>query len=326
MNKEQIKLAIQEGLKSGEITAGDIQSLLLSTKISTKERTSTLSKVLYSLGGIIAIIGVVSFVSDNWTNLGTAGRLIVTFGFSLLTYCTAIVLYKKNVQSALVQLFFVLSALIAAPAGFTLLDSFGAVDATSVYNQIGIALVLTVLYAYALYLTRKNVLHIITGVFFSWAYYATVGSLIKNSGYSGDLIRDIAVYTSMILGFAFLAYSSWLKTSLSKNFALNLKRVASFYGGIAFFFVLIPALFLTGFWDVLYPLLALAAVVLSINIRASSGLVISAVSVGFYVIHMSSKYFADSIGWAITLVIIGFLIIALGYLTYYLNKKYISKA
>jgi hypothetical protein len=102
--------------------------------------------------------------------------------------------------------------------------------------------------------------------------------------------------------------------------------VATFYNGAAFVFVLIPALTLIGIWDLLYAFLALGAVMLSINLRTTSGLVISAAAIGFYVIHMSSKHFANSIGWAAVLVVIGFVIIGIGYLTYYLNKKYIAKA
>jgi hypothetical protein len=202
----------------------------------------------------------------------------------------------------------------------------GSPDPFIASNQIFIGLAFTIIYGWALYATKRNVLHVICGIMFSWAYYAFVANLIKGSGFGGDAIRDIAVYTSMILGFAYLSYSLWLKKLLKKEYNLSLRRAASIYNVCGFLFVLMPALALTGAWDVLYALLAIGAVAVSVNLRSTSGLIVSAVAIAFYVIHMSVKYFADSIGWAFMLVIIGFLIIGIGYLTYWLNRKYIAKA
>jgi hypothetical protein len=148
--------------------------------------------------------------------------------------------------------------------------------------------------------------------------------MIRGSGFSYAAIKDIEVYSTMILGFAFLAYSLYLKGMLKRDPGLNLRRVAGFFNILAYLFVLLPALTLTGAWDVIYAFLALGAVLVSINLRTTSGLVISAISIAVYVIHVSTKYFRDSVGWAAMLVVIGFLIIGIGYLTFYLNKKYIA--
>jgi len=43
-----------------------------------------------------------------------------------------------------------------------------------------------------------------------------------------------------------------------------------------------------------------------------------------HIINITGQYFTDSMNWAIILVFVGFLIIGIGYTTFYLNKKYIS--
>jgi uncharacterized membrane protein YidH (DUF202 family) len=128
----------------------------------------------------------------------------------------------------------------------------------------------------------------------------------------------------MILGLAYLAYSSWLQTISVATKSIATRKIGSIYLFLAYAGVLFSALFLSGFWDVLYALLAVGAISLSVKMRTSIGLVVSAIGVGIYVIKISSKYFADSLGWPLALIIIGFVIIGLGYFTYYLNKKYIS--
>lgn len=334
MNKEQILAAVREGMQKGVITDADLRGAAASSNLggaseaaapAASSRNSLVSRVLYALGGIIALIGVVVLVSDNWQELGIVGRLLVTLGFSLVTYIAAMVLHQKRIQNTMAQVFMLLSAVVSPIAAYTLLDSLGVTDPFEVTNQVGIACVIFVIYVVALFVTRFNILHIISGMAFSWAYYAIVAWMIKGSGFGPDILRDIAVYTSMILGFGFLAYSSWLKQMLKQKFSIELRKVSSLYNAAAFILVLFPALFLVGIWDLLYAFLVLGAIMVSINLRTTSGLILSAIALGGYIIHMSSKYFADSIGWAVTLVVIGFLVIGLGYLTYYLNRKYIAK-
>jgi len=326
MNKEQILQVVRDGLNRGIISRSDLQDVNTAAVSQSTSKNSLVSKVFYALGAIIALIGIVVLVSDNWSEIGTAGRLIVTLGVALATYIGAIILHKKGIQSALVQIFFILSAALAPVSSFVLLDSLGVVNPYDVTNQVWIAVILLIIYGTALYITKRAILHVIVGLAFTWGYYATVAWMIRGSGFSLEAMRDIQVYTSMILGFAFLAYSIWLKGILRVMPNRSLQRAANLYNAFAFIFVLFPALFLVGIWDLLYAFLALGAILLSIQIRTTSGLIISAVSIAIYIIHISSKYFQNSVGWAAILVVVGFLIIGVGYLTFYLNKKYIARA
>jgi uncharacterized integral membrane protein len=54
-----------------------------------------------------------------------------------------------------------------------------------------------------------------------------------------------------------------------------------------------------------------------------------ALSTIFLLAHVSfitSEYFADSLGWPITLVILGFVFIGLAYFSVTINKKYIKNS
>jgi uncharacterized membrane protein YgaE (UPF0421/DUF939 family) len=74
----------------------------------------------------------------------------------------------------------------------------------------------------------------------------------------------------------------------------------------------------------LYALLLVGIVSLAVRIKSTSALVVSAIGIISYLIKISTKYFANSLGWALLLMLIGFMVIGVGYFMYSLNRKYIS--
>ena len=45
----------------------------------------------------------------------------------------------------------------------------------------------------------------------------------------------------------------------------------------------------------------------------------------FYILKITYEYFTSGFGWALSLIIVGFALIGIGYFAFYLNKKYISQ-
>ncbi len=130
----------------------------------------------------------------------------------------------------------------------------------------------------------------------------------------------------MILAIGYFMYGSWIiKGTFPQSLAINTKRI---FGGIytfaSFGLFLVSGLFLGGIWNLLYAFIAIGAVTLSVKLKTKIGLLVTAIAIGIYCIKISVEYFADSISFSLALLISGLLIIALGYLTYYLNKKYIT--
>jgi len=58
--------------------------------------------------------------------------------------------------------------------------------------------------------------------------------------------------------------------------------------------------------------------------RSRSILVMSTLFLIAHVSYITGEYFADSLGWPISLVILGFVFIGLGYVSISVNKKYIT--
>ena len=77
--------------------------------------------------------------------------------------------------------------------------------------------------------------------------------------------------------------------------------------------------------EMLYPFLAFGGMVLSVSVlRSRLALTISTFAVISYIIYFTAEYFADSIGWPVALILLGFTIIGIGYFSINLNRKYLK--
>ena len=76
--------------------------------------------------------------------------------------------------------------------------------------------------------------------------------------------------------------------------------------------------------ELLYFGILTAGVVLSVRMKSRIILVITTIFLIVHVSYITSKYFANSLGWPISLVLLGFVFIGLGYGSVQINKKYIT--
>lgn len=350
MNKEllfkEISRSVDEGIVTKDeivVYAESLASNSLPGRRAAAERNSLVSKVLYIIGGIIAISGVLVFLGNNWDAIGFLGRWLVTVGLGLVTFVSAFLIHKKRELNILSQVFFTVSSVALFIGGLVWLSESTPIDLTGAEGTLLVSGLLLAVFLGALYAARKAILHPIATVFFTIAYYSLIFRLLDGTYFDGGTVRDIIVYSTMIIGMAYLAYGSWIRKmgeSLADGHTpahhralmlqvdtsqKTIRSLVSLYTRFAFGGVLISALFLDDLWNLLYAFLAIGAISLSIKLRSTAALAISAVCIGIYCIKISVQYFSDSLSFPLILLLSGLLIIGLGYLTYYLNRKYISR-
>lgn len=328
MNKDQVLKIIKDSIEHQIISKHDVQSIL-ALKDGThhshaEDKNSIVPKVLYAIGGVIAIVGVIVLLANNWENIGFIGRWLVTIGLGLASFISAFLVYRKEEYSILSQVFFSISAVTMFIGGFIWLNETVQMPWDGPDSTLLVSFLLFAIFTSALYATKKKTLHIIATIFFTLAYYSCVAKILKGSGFDFFALKDVVTYASMILAIGYLMYGSWIQKTLPTE-NLSTKILYKIYTCIAFALFLGSALFLGGIWNFLYAFLAIASIVLSINLLSRIGLVVTSVAIGIYCIKISVQYFADSISFSLALLFSGLLIIALGYLTYYLNKKYIRQ-
>jgi len=339
MDKKQIVTFIDEQLATGKISREDLltlanngipqsiddNSVLVSnsSNIPHKHKEESSKKIIntfYAIGAIITLGGVVVLIGQNWTEIGFIGRISVTLGISLMTYIGGFLLNKPS-QKAISQVMFIISSALAPLASYVLLN-----EANINFEwpfTFYTALAMFGLFGYALWASKNNVLVLITIGFASWSYYSVILKFFETDNGSYDVLK----WATMLLGFSYIliahGYES-MSASIGTSDEKEKKVVRGVLIGFGTLAVLGSGIFVGGFFDLIFIAFIFAAFYGSVYLKSPSMLTFGALFLMAHIVKLTSEYFVDSVGWPVALIIIGFLIIGVGYMTYNLNKKYIS--
>ncbi len=327
MDKNQVISFIQSQLSAGNISNEDLRRIAAgpevagATPIDVTSNSNKLTQVFYGIGAVIAFVGVVILVAQNWDEIGFAGRILVTLGISLVTYISGM-LIRKPEHKIISQVMYGLSAILAPLGVYVLLEQ-ANVDFTSTIQLIT-ALILFVIFGFATYVSKRNLLFVITVAFASWAYYALI---VKIFGFGYDN-TEYFKWASMLLGAAYLFLGYGFRSLWSAVDPEDLhekSRVQKIFYGLGTLFILGGGIAIGGMFDLFFILLIFAAFYGSVYLRSRAMLIFAALFLMGHIIKLTSKHFVNSIGWPVALIVVGFFVIGIGYLTVYLNKRYIAK-
>ncbi len=328
MDKQQIISFIKSQISSGKISKADLLSIdstdpaIYEANIINPEKgneSRNLTNVFYVIGGIIAVIGVIILLGQHWRDIGFMGRISVTLGIGLITYISALLMGKED-NRVLSQLMFTISAVLS-PAGIFILLQESKLEINT-DTVIMISLAFAVVYGFALFVTRRNITSVFTAVFLTWTYYSFLTKLFDTTYFYNNSLFQ---WATMLIGVAYLvvgySYSSLIENAEGANKGEKIAIQNLFYtaGTVA---VLGSGISIDGF-DLIFIAVIFAAFYLSVYVRNTSILILSGMFLIAHIFKLTYKYFADMIDWPIALILSGFLVIGIGYFTYYLNNKYI---
>lgn len=337
MDKEQVIEFIKSQLVSGSISKDDLRNLttlnsvpagpapapapVMESPVVKESAPRNLTHVFYGIGAIIAIAGVGILIGQNWTEIGFGGRVLVTVGISLITYILGL-MFRNPDNKMLSQVMFTISAVLAPMGSYVLLAE-GSPDFTwSAQSATGISL--AVIFGVALLISKRNILMLITIGFVTWAYYALV---MKMFGYSSIYNGDLLKWASLLLGASYLCLTYALRIlwrSLDERDDKEKQAIQNVLYGFGTLFILGAGISIGGAFDLIMILFIFGAFYGSVYVRSRSMLTIGALFLIAHIIKMTSKYFVDSVGWPVALIAVGFFVIAVGYFTFYLNRRFIA--
>ncbi len=343
MDKQQIISFIEAQIAEGHISRGDLltmaggaivantpapapvpilQNSSVTAPTEHKEDASKkLINVFYAIGGIIVIIGIIILVGQNWDDIGFAGRVLVTLGISFVTYVAGY-LFGKPEQNVISQVMFTLSAILAPFGSFILLAE-ADID-MDLDIMIMIAVALFIIYTTAFFITKRSILYLISIGFASWAYYGIIIKALENVLYDSNVLQ----WATMLLGITYILLGYGYKSishprDISDDNEKNAMRgILTAVGTLG---ILGAGISIGGVFDIVFIAFIFGAFYGSVYLKNRAMLILGAFFLMGHIIKLTSEYFVDSIGWPIALIAIGFLVIGVGYMTFYLNKKFISK-
>lgn len=325
MNKEELLQELSVKISTGEISREEIATRFsfaptTQTAIITEDsKISTpfsVTKMLYVLGAAIVVIGIVIFVSQIWDDIGSFGRIAVTLGLGFLITAIGSMLLKSKPDQNIGTVFHFIGGMLI-PGGAVVTLSELNVDFVSLWP---VAITFGVIFAFYLLLNSVHKNAILT--FFAIANGTAFVYLLVEAIVDGPFYRheDLYAYLTMVIGASYLLLAHAFRDGWNKK----LIGVLYFFGITGFLGAAFSQVFDSVPWQMLYFLIVIGGLFLAVYVRNRSILVMSTLFLIAHVSYITSEYFADSLGWPISLVILGFVFIGLGYISVNINKKYIA--
>lgn len=331
MQKEEVlaevkRLAAMHAITLAEITAAYTEGAtgtLASQDVNAvpNKKSLSVSEVLLFIGGAIVFIGIGLMVSINWDILPGITRILITLGSALAFYVLGILFNGDPKHEKLSAALYFLSALLM-PIGLFVSFRVAGLDLDSSSIQTLISLILLGLYFSSYLLFRKPLFVVFCFIFGTWLFFSFTNLLISDTLSSGE---DFYWYRLLVASLSYLFFGYYFKRLASLS---DLGGWLYGFGALGF---LGSALALGGyapdqnlFWELIYPLLVFGVIVASVYEKSRAFLIWGSIFLMIYIFKMTAEYFSEGLGWPITLIMSGLLIIAIGYGSIQLNRKYIA--
>jgi hypothetical protein len=158
-------------------------------------------------------------------------------------------------------------------------------------------------------------------IFSTSAYYAAIFKVLDLGSRSFDIMQ----WAGIVLGacYILIAYSFRFDPENADLAVSKEERsIQGLLNGVGALSILGFGITIGGFFDFFYILVLFAGFYASIYLKSRAMLLFSSLFLMAHMIKLTSKFFVNSLGWPISLIVIGFLIIGVGYGSYQVKKKY----
>lgn len=269
------------------------------------EKVNLFTKVLAYLGGVFLLGGVVAFASMFWDEMGPIMHIIVTLGIGFGIYLSATFLSLKSRQNKLITPMYIVGFLLEILGIFVFLSIY--FESKNRWEEPTL-LVFTVLFIqqFFTFLALKR-----TALLFN-AIVCVCFCLFA-------LMEILHFDESLIFALAglFLMATSYF---IDKTEHFTITPFWYFFGS-AFFLGAIFDLLESNNIDIAFLLPSCFFVYLSTLVKSRTLLFVSIISVFAFIGYYTTEYFTDSIGWPLSLIIIGLVLFGLSSLGYKLGKR-----
>ncbi len=268
------------------------------------------TQLLQYIGGFIVLLGLGAFVATFWNDLVPVQRVLIALGGTLTAYVLGTALFFADTRSQSGVAFHLIAGCMAPFAAFVTLEEMFTIS----MEPMTVALVsLTLLLIYAVtYLFLRHLLFTFFMLCASISFlYSTIQVILP------DAPIELWAHLTLLIGAAGIGVGRSFRGTHNEPLA----EMMYFLGGAAMLiapatvFGSIPA------WELIYPFLLAFTFYLAISLHSKRLLTVSVLALMAYVVYMTGKHFADVVGWPIALIVLGILLIVIGYVALRFRDK-----
>ncbi len=325
MTKQELFQQFKTLVEQNAITKEEILSVFDQSKDVKTDQVSVkkvgMAQIFYYIGGAIVFLGISILVYQNWSTLNVGTKILATFGSGIAAYYIGLLFGRDKKTEVVGSAFYLISGLIT-PLGLHVIFDSAGFDAGSHGFQSLISGALLATYLLSFFVLRKNIFVLFSIIFGTWLFFSFTSFIVGSNPYFNA--SEFYEYRILVVGLAYILFGY----AFSKNKYMSFSGFLYGFGILGF---LGAALVLgdwkpnqNAFWELIFPVLAFAVLFLSVYIKNKSFLVFGTIFLMAYILKITSEYFSSGLGWPLALVVAGLLMIAVGYMSFSLKKKYIS--
>jgi len=267
-----------------------------------------LVRVLSYIGGIFVFAGIAIFIGLQWAGLNSAARVIITLGPGVAAFALgALAFSETRFQRAAMPLMLMAAALLPTGMMVAFAEYGGGGD-----ERIAACITTATCgaqYVFGFVRWRQTMLGWVAVFFVSAAF-----------GFAFDLAGVSENGIAVALGTGWLA----LGTAFLQTSHVLLSAQLYIIGCWAFLWGLFDLL--RGSWlEVLFVAAVCALVFLGVWAKSRALNLATTIALFAYTAYFTDRYFADSIGWPIALILIGLLMMAIGAVALKIDRDYLRK-
>lgn len=283
----------------------------------------SIGNVLSFLGGGIIVLGLTILATNNWTELSDAMKIYITLGVAVTLH--AIWGLAKTWDKLRVLRYVALfGSGILYPTGLVISLNIASISATNIQKALIVTGVSGLIYLISLILERHPLLAfygIINTTLFFYALFAYTLNSLDGAFTSQELTTYLLMFP-VAIGASHLLLASWIQHSKIKRIIPPLLNIAA---TLQIYIGLFSLTFRYEWLDYIFPIILLGGYMLSVKINNRIILLGSALFTFMIIFKITAERFSESLGWPISLVIIGISLIIIGSGTYYIKKKFVDR-
>ena len=293
--------------RNNEITLQDIK-LALAGPDKAAQSSGVLSRLFSYIGGIFIFAGIGVFVSMYWNDFNSEARVIMTLGTGFAVFIMGLVcLGERNYERAATPLFLI--AAVLQPTGILVMLNEYAMGGDKRYGVLFMAACMLIQQGAAFWAKQRTALAF-SAVFFGALFFVTLFDIWD---FKANLIGTVMGFSLLCIAYA-----------LNQSRHLAIAPFWYFVGSLALLWSAFDIVEDTPL-EVGYLGLAAFMIFLSTHVRSRTLLLVSTLAMLGYIGYFTAEHFANTVGWPISLVIIGIALFGLGSLAVRLNSKYIKQ-
>ncbi len=290
------------------INLADIQTRLEAAGTSAPPASRLLVTVLSYIGGIFVFAGVAIFIGLQWQGLNSAARVIITLGPGVSAFAMAMIALRDERYQRLAMPLLLISAVLQ-PTG--LMVAFAEYTSG---NDAEVAACVTastfaVQYGFTLIRWQVSLMAWLT-VFFASAAF----------GFAMDLAGVSSNAIALALGLGWLSLGTATVSGRHTMLSAQL-YVIGCWAALAGLFDLVE-----GSWaEVAFVAAVCALVYLGVWARSRALNLATTIAFLAYTAYFTSRYFAESIGWPIALILIGLSMLGISAAALQIDRNYLRR-